>query len=215
MGEAFLHTATNELIIRAILIFYGSAADKDLAGRAAAEVQTMWNEPGAQVRINGALRSLRFEIKGEYVPDIRVDTIHGNLDPKLNFFRVEEFSKLHISFVDEIGSNTGYFKRDNLSDGSTTVAHEFGHTIGLEHPHVLDIRGKGQPGIMYPRGTLVDPSFQWDPEAPAGGPGGTLNPSYRKVLQEDIDHLQLSQLPFNPQGFSKLGEFTNLYHNKH
>lgn len=82
----------------------------------------------------------------------------------------------NISFVDGLNSNTGYFLLDNLLNGSTTAAHEFGHTLGLDHPHNLDIRGKGVPGIMYPRGTIVDPPYQYDPNAAPGKPGGTMNP---------------------------------------
>lgn len=46
--------------------------------------------------------------------------------------------------------------------GSSTEAHEFGHSLGLwpgtkkGHPKE-NLLGKGQPGIMYPRGTIVDP----------------------------------------------------------
>ena len=65
-----------------------------------------------------------------------------------------------------VGCNTGYFKLENLYKGSTTAAHEYGHTLGLQHPADLDLRGKGIPGIMYPRGTLVDPQFQYDLQNP-------------------------------------------------
>ena len=116
-----------------------------------------------------------------------------------NYFRVEEFSESHISFVDGIGSNTGYFKLDNLLNNSTTAAHEFGHTLGLLHPEHLDIRGKGAPGIMYPRGTIVDPHFQYDPDAEPAATGGTMNPFHRKVLQPaELDgKIVTVELPMN------------------
>ena len=107
-------------------------------------------------------------------------------------FRIEECSSMDISSADGLGCNTGYFKLGNLLGHSTTAAHEYGHTLGLDHPKDLDIRGKGQPGIMYPRGTLCDPAYQYDPAAKAGGPGGTLNPFMRKVLESDIAGLRLS-----------------------
>ena len=140
--------------------------------------------------------------------------IYENTHPRNNYFRVEEYANGNISYVDAINSNTGYFNLDNLLNNSTTAAHEFGHSIGLEHPKLLDIRGKGTPGIMYPRGTLVDPHFQYDPNIPAGEKGGTINPFTRKVLQENIDELHLHRLDFDSAGFAMLGGFTSLWHDK-
>ena len=111
--------------------------------------------------------------------------------------------------------NTGYFKLQNILDNSTTAAHEFGHTLGLDHPHNLDIRGGGTPGIMYPRGTLVDPHFQYYPEVAAGEKGGTLNPFTRKVLQKDIDDLHLDNLEFNENSMAMVGAFSSVWHEKH
>src|SRR6185295_1061154 len=100
----------------------------------------------------------------------------------------------------------GYFKLENLYTGSTTAAHEYGHTLGLVHPINIDIRGKGVPGIMYPRGTLVDPQYQYDPSKPAGETGGTMHPTYRKVLDADIKSLKLEKLQFD-SGMSIVGAF--------
>src|SRR6202042_2541757 len=108
---------------------------------------------------------VRFKIEGIYEPFILPETIWYNDHPRNNYFRIEEYSPAHVSFVDGIKCNTGYFKLDNLTGHSTTAAHEYGHTLGLNHPENLDIRGKGQPGIMYPRGTVCDPQFQYDVNA--------------------------------------------------
>jgi hypothetical protein len=215
MGEAFADNINQQLVIYSHFIFYGASASAALAEQVAGEIEQLWNEPKAVLNKNGLPLIIKFNITAEYIADISPDDVHSNLNSQLNFFRVEPFSRLHISFVDEVGSNTGYFLLDNLLNNSTTAAHEYGHTLGLQHPAMLDIRGQGQPGIMYPRGTLVDAQYQWDPQVAAGDKGGTLNPAYRKVTANDIVQLDLHRLSYNQEGKAIVGDFTNLYHMAH
>src|SRR5439155_4185820 len=154
---------------------YGHAASNDITENIRDEIETMWNEPKASLRFDGLLVEIRFHITATFHPGITELDIYQNLDPRNNYFRIEEFAHSNISFVDGLGCNSGYFKLENLYKGSTTVAHEYGHSLGLDHPKHLDIRGEGVPGIMYPRGTLVDPSFQYDPTKPAGLTGGSIH----------------------------------------
>ena len=67
---------------------------------------------------------------------------------------------------------------------------------------------------MYPRGTLVDPQFQYDPSKPAGVTGGTMHPMYRKVFADDISALKLERLRFVNQK-AIAGGFTNVFHLNH
>jgi hypothetical protein len=214
MGEAELQIISQKLIIHSVFFFYGDSASNDLSLRIANDISTHWNEPAAKVRISNNLYDVQFDIEGVYEPDIDPEKIWYNDNPRFNFFRIENFANGNISFVDGIGCNSGYFLLDNLLQTSSTAAHEYGHTLGLEHPNKLDIRGLGVPGIMYPRGTICDPGFQYDPAAEAGKPGGTLNPMYRKVLTTDIEALKLHRRLFT-NGRAMVGEFSSLYHEKH
>lgn len=215
MGEAELHKAAGELIIRSVFYFYGDAANPSIAGKIASDIQNHWNEPRSSVIINRKSFRVIFDINGYHDPVLQPETVWYNDNQRLNFFRLENYAVGNISFVDGIGCNTGYFKMDNLLQTSTTAAHEYGHTIGLVHPKILDIRGGKEPGIMYPRGTICDASLQYLPGAKPGEHGGFLDPRYRRVLDADIQALQLHKLDFNEQGIARLGEFTSLYHEKH
>jgi hypothetical protein len=215
MGEAELNKKTHQLIIRSIFYFYGDAASKDIAVRIADDIHMHWNEPKATVTIRRDVYDVRFETEGIYEPGLAPEKVWYNDDPKLNFFRIEEYANGNISFVDGIGCNTGYFKLDNLLQTSTTAAHEYGHTLGLIHPEDIDIRGTTIPGIMYPRGTICDAHMQYDPTASAGAYGGCLNPVHRRVLKQDVDDLKLHKLDFSLSAFVKVGEFSSLYHSKH
>ena len=215
MGEAELHKAGGELVIRSVFYFYGDAANSILAEKIAWDMQDHWNEPRSSVVINRKPYRVIFDIKGFYDPALAPETVWYNDDPRLNYFRIEQFAAGDISFVDGIGSNTGYFKLDNLLQTSTTAAHEYGHTLGLVHPKILDIRGEKKAGIMYPRGTICDPQFQYTPTARPGEYGGFLDPKFRKVLDADVQSLLLHRLDFNEQGLARVGEFSSLYHQKH
>lgn len=215
MGEAELQPHKNLLVIHAELIFYGNAANAMLSFQIAKDIEDHWNETRGTVRISQHRYYVSFNIKGMYNSSLTPSEVYENTNPRNNYFRIEEYAKGNISFVDGINSNTGYFKLENLLNNSTTAAHEFGHTLGLHHPHRLDIRGKGTPGIMYPRGTLVDPEFQYYPDVAPGEKGGTLNPFTRRVLQNDIDDLHLGRLDFDESGFAIVGDFTSVWHEKH
>lgn len=214
MGIAEINNSTNTICIKANLFFYGNAASEVLSKQIADDINLFWNIIDGHAMIGGRGYGFILNVKGYYEPNLTQKDVMENNNPLNNFFRIEAYSNIDISFVDGINSNTGYFKLDNLLNNSTTAAHEFGHTLGLEHPEELDIRGQGTPGIMYPRGTIVDPHFQYDPAVPAGVKGGTMNPYHRKVLQKDIDDLHLGKLRFR-DGVAVVGAFTRVWHNAH
>ena len=214
MGEVELKFDSRLIILRAHIVTYGHAADLVLTERIRKEIEEMWNQPQGMVIYKKEEYQLQFQITAEFSPELQPLDVVSNTDPRKNFFRIEEKAVGNISFVDGLGCNTGYFQADNLYEGSTTAAHEFGHTLGLDHPRNIDIRGQVRPGIMYPRGTLVDPEFQYDPNVPAGIPGGTMHPKFRQVSLSDIRALEIHKLRFNGKT-AILGDFTNQFHPDH
>ena len=214
MGTAEIDIHHHQLIIYSNIITYGNGTDPRITESIKEEIETMWNEANGSLMFNHLKLNVIFKINAFTNPFIDPIEIYQNTNPRNNYFRIEEFVHGNISFVDGLKCNSGYFKLENLYKGSTTAAHEYGHTLGLDHPHVLDIRGKGVPGIMYPRGSLVDAIFQYDPSKPAGIPGGTMHPMHRKVTQLDIDNLRIHKLRFH-HGKTIIGEFTNIWHPNH
>lgn len=195
------------------IFLYGNAISETVRKEMQDEINQMWNEPRALQWINEKPYLVEFFVKVFLFPDLRSHDVVSNTNPRNNYFRIEHFTHGNISFVDGLGCNTGYFKLENLYQGSTTAAHEYGHTLGLAHPDDVDIRGKGVPGIMYPRGSLVNQEFQYDPAAPAGEKGGTLYPIHRRVKQEDIDGLGLKKIISTKEKI--IGRFSSVYHEAH
>lgn len=215
MGQAELSDATGEIIIYSDFFFYGDASNEDIAHKIAIDIQDHWNEPEAVVIIRKKRYAVRFVINGQHIYNPDPALVWYNDNPRNNYFRIEEYINGNVSFVDAIGSNTGYFKLDNLLQTSTTAAHEYGHCMGLIHPQNLDIRGGGWPAIMHPRGTICDPHLQYVPEAQPGTPGGTLDPKYRKVSLSEIQQLNLHKLDFDSTGRAMIGAFSSIFHEKH
>ncbi|MCR6719213.1 MAG: peptidase M10 [Chitinophagaceae bacterium] len=209
----FAELQDNILLIYSHIITYGGAADDMITSRICREIEDMWNEPGADVPFEGILHRVRFRITGEYIPHLLPIDVVSNTNPRYNYFRIEHVAPGNISFVDGIGCNTGYFLFENLYEGSTTAAHEYGHTLGLVHPRNIDIRGQGVPGIMYPRGTIVDSIYQYNSGASPGDNrnGGTMHPKFRKVRKQDVEDLKLHKLEFENRT-ATVGEFSSVWH---
>jgi hypothetical protein len=214
MVSVVLDKIHRQMDLHATVVTYGNASSSAITRQIAEEIEVMWNEARGMVELKGVPFAVNFRIRPLWMPDLNAEVIFENTDPAINYYRIEEFVFGNISFVDGLGSNSGYFKLENLYTGSTTAAHEFGHGLGLDHPIDLDIRGKGRPGIMYPRGTWVDPAYQYDSTARPGDPGGTMHPMHRRVLSGDIKLLGLHRLDF-VNGRTVLGGFSNVFHTDH
>ena len=192
------------------IFIYGNAISEEVRRDMEEEINWMWNEPRALLWLEKKPFLVEFAVKVFLYPNLQVQDVISNTNPRNNYFRIEEYAHGNISFVDGLGCNTGYFKLENLYKGSTTAAHEYGHTLGLPHPEDMDIRGKGIPGIMFPRGTLVNAEYQYDPNVASGQKGGTLYPIHRRVKQGDIDDLGLLKIVQSKDKI--IGKFSSVYH---
>jgi hypothetical protein len=195
------------------IFLYGACISETIRRDMQDEINDLWNEPHALIWLSCKPYLVEFKIKVFLFPDLRPADVHCNCNGRNNYFRIEDYAHGNITFVDGTGSNTGYFIRENLIAGSTFAAHEYGHTLGLSHPEDIDLRGKGKPGIMYPKGTLVDSPFQIDPLANAGKAGGTMHPKFRQVRQDDIDALNLLKIISSKDKIA--GKFSSLFHHAH
>lgn len=216
MGTAEADLQQGLILIRSHIVTYGASAGSQVTDQICREIESMWNEPLTEISVHNRVLRVRFRITGEYAPHLQPDDVYYNTDPGINYFRIENKAPGNISFVDGLGCNTGYFLLENLYEGSTTAAHEYGHTLGLPHPSSLDYREQGIPPIMCPRGTLVDAEFQYNPVAIAGDNtnGGTMHPRYRRVKSADIKALKLHR-KVSLHETVVVGDFSSVWHDSY
>jgi len=212
---ALLNDEHQMVTISAKLIFYGIYATEELALKIIEEIRRMYHEPVAQVRIHERDYEVQFRIEYEILTATQAMLVSfNNRNFRYNFIRLEAQNHVTRSFMGfGLGDNCGHWLTSDKLGESTTAAHEFGHALGLDHPQRIDFRGLGNPGIMAPRGTLVDAHLQWNPQAKAGEFGGTLYPVHRRVQADEI-RLIFDDLVFNEKGEATIGKLSNLIFNE-
>ncbi len=211
--SAVAHLSFEEktIVVSAKLYFYGSCATDDVAQKIIAEISEQYNSANGKVKIEEDVFNVKFDIDFEIVDNIKaLELAAKNRNYRNNFIRIEQKNIAERSFMGfGLGQNAGHWLiTDNLGE-STTAAHEFGHSLGLDHPEEYDMRGFGtRPPIMAPRGTIVDAQFQWNPTVEAGEFGGTLKPIYRKVSAWEIAQIFEGKV-FSENGKLNIGETSN------
>ncbi len=203
------------LKVVAHIYFYGPAATPELAKAATDEINLYWNGGShlgtdfltLMTAVGGGQEHFKMNVTSEVVtPEVAAQLQAAHPTPEMNFIQLLPGNTAagDRSFMDGICASTGtWYASDDLGN-STTAAHEFGHGLCLNHPSNPYWQGKGQPAIMCPRGTLVDAIYQYDPHATAGGPGGTMSPYKRRVIQFDIDAMNLPALNYDQNGIAFL-----------
>ena len=104
----------NSIIINSHIITYGNSANEKVTESIRDEIETMWNEPKGVITIKGIPFLVSFRISATLRISIDMEEVFANTDPRNNYFRIEEFAKGNISFVDGLGCNSGYFKLENF-----------------------------------------------------------------------------------------------------
>ena len=208
---ATLQPDKNQVLISSKLYLYGSEANPQIGEQIIEEINRMYNEPNATVNVAGRLFKVVFDISYEIISSASaLEMATANTDFQNNFIRIENENVITRSFMGfGLGDNAGHWLTTDHLGTSTTAAHEFGHSLGLDHPANQDFRGSSSPPpIMAARGSLVDAKYQWDPKAKAGEYGGTMNPTHRKVAIEEIE-LIMEGLTFEETGTYYIGYLSN------
>ncbi|WP_254561545.1 hypothetical protein [Dyadobacter diqingensis] len=213
---ASLQPDKNQIEIVSKLYLYGSEATDEIGNRVIEEINRMYNEPQATIDVEGKPMKVVFNISYKLISTAEAmlrASVNQNF--RNNYIRIENENHITRSFMGfGLGDNVGHWLTTDNLGVSTTAAHEFGHSLGLDHPAQVDFRGSNTPPpIMAPRGSLVDPQYQWNPQAVAGEFGGTMNPKYRKVTAEEV-RLILQDLSFENDKNLYLGQISNTLFDK-
>ncbi len=176
------------VVVQAQIYFYGKYAENTLGDKIIKEINTFWNAPQTEYFLEGITYKVNFEISQSCVSiNQAAELMASNTSFAINFVRIEDKNVSERSMMGYgLGDNSGHWIITDKLGESTTAAHEFGHAFGLPHPEQIDFRNTGLPPIMAPRGTIVDPVYQWNPLADAGMPGGTMMPAHRRVRNEEV-----------------------------
>lgn len=203
-GSALVHKDEKNAKITVIshFIYSGQALTHKIADDSTFEIESMWNESGANIVLNGK----NYDVDFRFDYSLKGLFLFNKKSCAYNFIQVlDKTNPADRSFYSGLGSQRAVFYTSDQLGTSTTAAHEFGHGLMLEHDD-FDQLDQEIPGIMFARGTLVKPEYQWNTSALPGEYGGSINPKYRKVRASDIQKIPFASLEFNINGYACLGD---------
>jgi hypothetical protein len=170
-----IHDHTHKVITAKSHLFLYGEADEELAKNIATEINQVWNEGGHQVLMGQVKYDLVFEVSTS-VTTLEIARELSELQgPINNFIRILAGPNEHLSVSFIVGNtNSGVWLLSDQLGLAKTAAHEYGHTLGLEHP-------EGETFVGIPRIMLTR---YYDPN---------LDLRQRKVLDIDIQELGINE----------------------
>ena len=114
-------------------------------------------------------------------------------------------------------SNSGIFTVKDIMENNSTVAHEYGHSLGWFEFEEANVNGgfhdtqfeDGIPGIMAGRGTPVPEQYGYDYQLPGEK---TIDPNKRRVKKSDVLNIINPKIWGLSQGQKvKLGKAKNIF----
>ena len=164
--------ANKTLTIRSHFYFYGPI-DQSLSKRIATEINDVWNAHHHQITFKKVSYDLIFKVTASVVEIDEARDISYLINPMNNFVRIMEKSNTSITSSFMVGhTNSGVWLLSNQLGVNKTAAHEYGHSLGLDHPEGDSY--EGLPRIMLTQ-------FY----------GQDLNLRDREVLEVDIAELKI------------------------
>ncbi len=166
---------TNKVINAKSHLFLYGEVDNQLAQQIATEINQVWNEGEHQVLMGQVKYDLVFEVSTSVTSLENARELSELKDPINNFIRILASPNEHLTVSFIVGhTNSGVWLLSDQLGLAKTAAHEYGHTLGLEHP-------EGDSYVGIPRIMLTR---YYDPN---------LDLRQRKVLDIDIQELGINQ----------------------
>lgn len=193
--------ASRTLVFESHLYLYGDVTE-ELAKSIEAEINKVWNNGVPQALLGGTAYTLKFSVTTSVLSEkeVRFKAEAFN-DGRANFIRILDRPNSVVSSSFMIGnSNSGLWLKSQRLGLSTTAAHEYGHSIGLNHPDNESFQGP--PRLMITDFYAVDPQYMVN---------GKLDLRMRRVTQLEVQELQLDKLKFNPAGVASIGSFKTVF----
>ena len=208
-GVGVIDRDAKTITISMKLLFYGDCATFDNSEVILKNLDALYNDNSFSrtISIGDELYSVYFDFSANVIDEDQARSLaQNNTDCSINYIKITD----NIESKYEIGGNNGVININDIN--GTTPAHELGHGLGLKHSDSWYV-GKGVPHIMIARGSHVDQQYQYDPKIPSGYKGSSMNPSFRKVTDKNIEDILNNIDLANTNNFN-IGKTTNIIYDK-